>query len=121
MSIIEKYKEKPFVQRFKESSEIRQRFPGKIPIIVDRAHIATDMPLIQKSKYMVPGTMTLGQFIYVIRRQLTLPPEKALFVFVENTLPPSSTFMSEIYAKYSSLDGFVYMLYSGESTFGKCL
>ena len=112
------YKDKPFVQRLNESTNIRHRFPGRIPIIIDKAHIASDMPAIEKNKYLVPGTMTFGQFIYIIRKQLTLPPEKALFIFVDNSLPPASTFMSEIYTSYSSLDGFVYMLYSGESTFG---
>jgi GABA(A) receptor-associated protein len=118
MSSIQRYKDRPFTQRVAEAANIRRQYPGKVPIIIERAPIATDMPTIQKNRYLVPDSMTFGQFIYVIRRQLTLPPEKALFIFVDNSLPAASTFISEIYTRYSSPDGFIYMLYSGESTFG---
>jgi GABA(A) receptor-associated protein len=60
----------------------------------------------------------MGQFIYVIRKRLTLPPEKALFTFVGNAIPPSGTLMREIYAQQADKDGFLYVKYSGESTFG---
>lgn len=112
------YSQRPFVDRFRESNEIRRRYPDKTPVIIERAQIAKDMPYIKKNRYLVPGTFTFGQFIYVIRRQLELPSDKALFIFVDNTLVPTSTFMSEIYKEYMSPDGFVYMRYTGESTFG---
>lgn len=62
--------------------------------------------------------MTIGQFIYVIRKSMKLTPEKALFVFVGETLPATSTLVSELYRDYRDEDGFLYMIYSGESTFG---
>jgi GABA(A) receptor-associated protein len=108
---------KDFVQRSKESMTIKQRFPGRVPIIIERAQ-RSDVPLIDKNKYLCPDTLTVGQFIYVIRKRLTLPPEKALFVFVKNTLPLASSFLREVYAQYHDIDGFLYMTYASESTFG---
>lgn len=57
-------------------------------------------------------------FSYVIRKQMTLEPEKALFLFVENTLVPSSALMGELYARYKSEDNALRIMYMSESTFG---
>ena len=87
--------------------------------------------------------MTVGQFVYVVRKRIKLGAEKAIFVFVKNTLPPtgdwlsfkyfwinicscvfnlsfvvSAALMSAIYEENKDEDGFLYMTYSGENTFG---
>ena len=49
---------------------------------------------------------------------MKLPPEMALFIFVNNTIPSSSTLMSNLYSQYKDPDGFLYLTYSGENTFG---
>ena len=113
------YRSRPLAQRVIEASKIRQRFPDRIPVIVEKSeNIRTDLPNINKNKYLVPKDLSLGQFIYVIRRQLQLPPDKALFLFVNNKLLPSSELMGYIYASEADTDGFLYVIYSGESVFG---
>jgi GABA(A) receptor-associated protein len=107
----------PFPQRFAEAQRIREKFPGRVPTIVERAP-RTDVPPIDKKKFLVPSDLTIGQFIYVIRKRLNLPPEKALFLFVNNTLPTTGTLMRELYVQFMSEDGFLYCTYSGESAFG---
>lgn len=47
-----------------------------------------------------------------------MPPEKALFVFVGSVLPPTGALLKEVYAQHVDRDGFLYVQYSGESTFG---
>lgn len=103
--------------RKEESRKIREKFPGRVPVIVE-ATKRTDVPEIDKNKFLVPADLTVGQFVYVIRKRLVMPPEKALFIFVGNTLPTTGAFMRELYAQYADEDGFMYMVYSGESTFG---
>jgi GABA(A) receptor-associated protein len=114
------YKQRiPLSQRVIESAKIKEKFPGKIPIIVEKAQkVGSDIPNINKNKYLVPNTLSFGQFIYVIRKQLQLNPDKALFIFVNNTLVPASEMIGEIYNNHRDTDGFLYMVYSGESTFG---
>jgi GABA(A) receptor-associated protein len=56
--------------------------------------------------------------VYVIRKRIKLEPEKAIFIFVNNTLPPTAALMSQIYKEQADSDGFLYVTYSGESTFG---
>ena len=105
--------------RIAESERIRQRFPGRVPVIVEKASRAADVAAIPKCKFLAPENMTMGQFIYVIRKNLSLPPEKALFLFVGDMLPTTATLMSELYFYHKDqYDGFLYIKYSSESTFG---
>ena len=86
-------------------------------VICEKAE-ASDVPNIDKKKYLVPADLTVGQFVYVIRKRISLPQEKAIFVFVNNSLPPTASLMSEVYEKNKDADGFLYITYSGENTFG---
>ena len=40
-------------------------------------------------RYLVPADLTVGQFVYVIRKRIKLSSEKAIFIFVKNVLPPT--------------------------------
>jgi len=44
--------------------------------------------------------LTVGQFVYVIRKRIKLAPEKAIFIFVEEVLPPTAALMSAIYEEH---------------------
>ena len=46
-----------------------------------------NLPVIDKKKYLVPGDLTVGQFVYVIRKRIKLEHEKTLFIFINNVLP----------------------------------
>ncbi|XP_057463895.1 autophagy-related protein 8C-like [Actinidia eriantha] len=100
-----------------ESSRIREKYPDRIPVIVEKAE-RSDIPDIDKKKYLVPADLSIGQFVYVVRKRIKLGAEKAIFVFVKNTLPPTAALMSAIYEENKDEDGFLYMTYSGENTFG---
>ena len=99
-------------------SNIKKKYPTRIPIIVERYNKCKNINDIDKNKYLVPDDLTLGQFIFTIRKRLKLTPEKALFVFVNNSVMPSSLLIKEIYEKNKDDDGFLYMNYTGENTFG---
>lgn len=73
---------------------------------------------IDKKKYLVPADLTCGQFLYVIRKRLKLPSEKALFLFVNGTIPATASMMNTIYEQHHDKDGFLYMSYSEENVFG---
>jgi GABA(A) receptor-associated protein len=109
-----------FETRLAEARRIQEKFPGRIPVIVERSATTKSVPLIDKQKYLVPSDMTLGQFIYVIRTRMRLGSDQALFCFIRNSLPTASSLMKELYASYKDEDGFVYVTYCGENTFGEC-
>ena len=104
-------------RRRSESDRIRAKYPDRVPVICERAD-RSDVPDIDKKKYLVPADLTVGQFIYVIRKRIKLPPEKAIFIFVDNVIPPTASLMSAVYEVQRDEDGFLYVTYSGENTFG---
>lgn len=108
----------PVDKRKAESLRIRTKYPDRIPVISERNEKSTSIADIDKKKYLVPNDLTFGQFIYVIRKRIKLTPDQAIFVFVNNILPPAAALMSQIYNDYKDEDGFLYVSYSGESTFG---
>ena len=73
---------------------------------------------IDKHKYLVPNDISVGQFVYIIRKRVKLTPEKAIFIFINDVLPPTSTLMGDIYNEHKNEDGFLYITYAGENTFG---
>lgn len=59
-----------------------------VQVICEKAD-RSDIPDIDKKKYLVPADLTVGQFVYVIRKRIKLSPEKAIFIFINNVLPPT--------------------------------
>ena len=110
-------KEHSLEKRSEESKKIRIKYPDRIPVIVQRAE-GSDIEDIDKKKYLVPGDLTMGQFQYVIRKRIKLDSSKALFIFVNNVLPTTSNLISDVYHHKQNEDGFLYVVYSGENTFG---
>jgi GABA(A) receptor-associated protein len=98
-----------------EAARILAKYPDRIPIIVN---ISKDLPELDKKKYLIPGNMTLGQFMYVLRKRISLRPESALFLYVGNTLAPTSEMVSQIYENNKDEDSFLYISVLTESTFG---
>lgn len=109
-----------FEKRKEESDRIISKYPDRIPIICEKSSSTkdNDIPTIDKIKYLVPINLTMGQFIYVIRSRMKLRAEKAIFIFVGNTIPSSTSDLQTLYSRYKDKDGFLYMYYSGENTFG---
>ena len=106
-----------YESRKPESGRILEKYPDRIPIIVEKES-KSDVMDIDKKKYLVPKDLTMGQFIFVIRKRIKLPPEKAIYMFINNTLHPTATFMSSLYEDHKDEDGFLYLTYSGENYFG---
>ena len=62
--------------------------------------------------------MYIGQFTYIIRKNLKLDQSEALFVTINNNLIPTNSLMDVIYENDHNDDGFLYVVYSSENTFG---
>lgn len=105
-------------KRKEESGRIRQKYPDRIPVICEKAE-KSNIPDIDKKKYLVPADLTVGQFVYVIRRRIKVDQNTNIFIFVNNVLPPTAALMSSLYDEQKDDDGFLYITYSGENTFGK--
>ncbi|XP_069385277.1 gamma-aminobutyric acid receptor-associated protein-like 2 isoform X1 [Paralichthys olivaceus] len=100
-----------------ESAKIRNKYPDRVPVIVEKVS-GSQIVDIDKRKYLVPSDITVAQFMWIIRKRIQLPSEKAIFLFVDKTVPQSSLTMGQLYDKEKDEDGFLYVAYSGENTFG---
>ncbi|AES61582.1 putative autophagy protein Atg8 ubiquitin [Medicago truncatula] len=108
-----------FEQRLEESRDIIAKYPDRIPVIVEK-YTKCDLPHLEKKKYLVPRDLSVGHFIHILSSRLNLPAGKALFVFVKNTLPQTASMMDSVYRSFKDEDGFLYLYYSTEKTFGYC-
>jgi len=105
-----------FMKRKNESELILAKYPTRIPIIVERYN--KSVPEIDRKKYLVPDDLSMSNFLYVIRKRLKMKAENSLFLFVNNKIPNMSRTMDGIYDKHHDEDGFLYVKYCKESTFG---
>lgn len=108
-----------FKERICETKRIIERYPDRLPIICERAiNASKDCPYIDKRKYLVPNDLTVGQFVYVIRKRLKMTPENGLFLFINGVIPSTSAVLRTIYDSYKDDDGYLYVNYTFENTFG---
>ena len=113
------FKSEHTLEKRKEVAErILKNYQDRLPVIVEKAP-KSDAPDIAKQKFLVPKDITAGKFVCEVRKHMKLEPEKGIFLFVKNgVLPPANEQMSSIYDKYKDEDGFLYISYNGENTFG---
>lgn len=119
-SAIDNFKNKrSFNKRIEESNRIMNKYPERIPLIVCRANQSKDIPDIDRHKYLVPRDLTIGQFMHVLRQRIKLEPHVSIYLMINGfTMPATSQMLGVIYNEHSDNDGFMYITYTGESTFG---
>ncbi|RWV88514.1 hypothetical protein GW17_00049394 [Ensete ventricosum] len=106
-----------FEKRKTESKRIEEKYPGRFPVIVEKAD-RSDVSNTDKKKYLVPGEITFGQFVHFISKRINMSGDKAIFMFVDNALPQTGILMSQLYDDAKDEDGFLYFVYGVENTFG---
>ena len=108
-----------FEKRLTESKRILSKYPERVPVICEKYDNNPEIPNIDRKKYLVPNDLTMGQFVFVIRKRLKLPPEKSIYLFINETIiPHTNGLVNHFYHDYKDKDGFLYICYSGENTFG---
>ena len=115
-------KEHTLEKRAADAALILEKYPDRIPIICEHApntmFYNSTVPALDKRKFLVPNDITVGQFIFVVRKRLQLSPEKAVFFFVNGSMPSPMALISTVYEEQRDEDGFLYMAYSGDYVFG---
>eukprot|EP00088_Acartia_fossae_P053439 TRINITY_DN6088_c0_g1_i1.p1 TRINITY_DN6088_c0_g1~~TRINITY_DN6088_c0_g1_i1.p1 ORF type:complete len:138 (+),score=12.11 TRINITY_DN6088_c0_g1_i1:229-642(+) len=102
-----------------EVESIREKFPSKVPVIVERYRKEESLPEIDKFKFLVPRDLTLSQLSHIIRVRLRVRQSQAFFLFVSGgDIPALSATLLQLHRKYRDTDGFLYLTYSSQETFG---
>lgn len=112
-------KKKTLQERQQESAKLRQAHPDRVPLIVDSC--SGRDPELENKKYLVPVTLTFGQLFYTLRKRMKpLQAEQAVFFYTDNNaVVPQNLLLSQIYQEHVDEDGFLYLFYTLESTFGQ--
>ena len=103
-----------------DSKKIMEKYPGYYPI-----YCYSDDFQLGKNKYLVHGSMSFGQFMYVVKKKIKLRPEEAVFFLIKNgnnkgeILPKNSDLITSIYTNhYCPEIGCIYTQIVKENTFG---
>jgi GABA(A) receptor-associated protein len=103
--------------RVEESSRILLKYPDRVPIICEKNNRYTGVEL-QKKKYLINKDVTIGNFLFYIRKNLLINEYTALFLLIGDVIPPNNSTFGLLYDVYRDMDGYLYITYSFENTFG---
>jgi len=101
-----------FDVRKKDASDIKQKFPEKLPVIITKLK-GSELMNLEKMKYLIPCDMTVKKLINYLGKLLKLSEEKELVLYVnDNIIIDDSQKMSIIYEKNKSEDEFLRITFS---------
>ena len=106
------------IERKHDCNRILLKYPDRIPIICDKYLYSRSAPDIDKHKYLVGYDLTLGQFIAIIRKRMKLTHEIGLYIFIHGLIHPNSSLLKHLFIDFKDDDGFLYIEYDIENTFG---
>lgn len=106
-----------FKNRIEESTRVLLKYPDRVPIICEKTKVININTLIKK-KYLINRNTTLGEFLFYIRKKLLLNEYNALFLLIGDVIPPNNSTLGVLYDTYRDMDGYLYITYSFENTFG---
>ena len=115
-----KYKtEVSLEERKQEANRIINQYPNRMPVICECLP-NSNLPALNKTKFLVPGDMTVANFQFLIRKHIDLNELSALYLITKKgiTITGDKT-MREIYNIHRDReDNFLYLFYASELTWG---
>lgn len=119
----------PSTERAREYARLVSKYPDRVPTIVTYDHRITFRTDDTKStskpnadsagpkfKFLLPSDLTIGQFLYVLRKRIALNEKEALFLFLEpnSEIPP----VSQVVRHLGTTGDYLYIHVSLEDTYG---
>lgn len=102
---------------------LREKYPDKVPVIVSRDKKSTNIQDIGTIKYLVQDNITVGQFVYLLRKKIKIDSIESIYLYAKyknKSIALNNTLeMITVFEKYKNVnDNKLYLIYAGENTFG---
>ena len=82
----------------------KEKYPNKIPIILQ-----SKIGDINNKKILVNKFNTIGAFLIIIRKLISINSSQAIFIMCDNILLSSSATLEDIYNEYKKDDNLLYL------------
>ncbi|KAK2953571.1 putative microtubule binding protein [Blattamonas nauphoetae] len=104
----------PLDVRKSEATRLMQEYKNMVPIIAEKG-TGSKIPEKGDRKFIVPRDLTIGQFVYALRKRIELTPTQLVYVLVDGDIPKTETTMGPLYDLYKQQhpdgDGFLYITF----------
>lgn len=94
----------------KSIEELQLRYPNSIPCIIETT-------LLKKKKYLVPRTMTIIDFMCIIRRNVKCGTDYALYLLIDQHIPLQTSTFDTLFDQHAR-NGLLHLQLIQEKTFG---
>ncbi len=105
----------------KKIEEMLIKHPNRVPIIIS----STSFKEHGQHRFIVPNNITICEFMKILRNKVSLKPEDAIFIFVNDKslknnaiMVPSSASVESIYNQYKDQNLILNLIYEKEAVFG---
>lgn len=106
-------------KRIELSEKLRKQYPDHIPAIVKRSSKENYLDKMSNEQFLIPNYMTVGAFVNFLTNRLRIHSIYSIWIYSDgNVLSNRTQRISEIYDQYVSMDGFLYLTYRSEESFG---
>lgn len=123
------YDDKIFPSRTKDTLDKRkmlsktlfEKFPDRLPVILEKNKSEKISKLINKNKFLVSYDTTVAEFMCILRKRIFVDEKSSIYIFTNNknkVLLSGSFSMGSIYNDHKDEDGFLYLEYCYENVFG---
>jgi len=108
-----------FGSRVKDAQTVKEKYPDKIPMIIERYAREKNLPTLEQTKFLIPAEFTMCDLVRCIRRRMNLHPNQSFFFLVnDRALVSNSATVSDVYEREKDDDGFLYVVYASQEMFG---
>jgi GABA(A) receptor-associated protein len=95
--------------------EVLLKHPGRVPVIV---HPRKKVSEYRVSKFLVPKKLTVGQFMYIIQKRVTIKHTQSIILFCNGVILNHASLIGDVYISHADNDDFLYIQFMIEDTFG---
>ncbi|KRX09535.1 hypothetical protein PPERSA_12278 [Pseudocohnilembus persalinus] len=107
-------------ERKQQSQKQLDKYPNMVPVIVEKYEKSKLSPVNCKKRYLVSHNTLFLEFSQNIKSKLNFAsPQHSIYFYIAKQIPSKNNTMKELYQKFKHEDGFLYVEYGEQESFGR--